>query len=61
MTKRFKDFYGCTAKLTTRRDGTARLVTKTPSGRLIRNATYKSEKAARSVMGRDSDGWEEVS
>jgi hypothetical protein len=60
MKKRFKDPYGCTAILTVKQDGTAHVISKTASGKTIRNSNHTSEKAAIAAIRRDSDGWMKV-
>jgi hypothetical protein len=60
MTKKFKDFYGCTATITDQTDGKVRLIMKTASGRTIIRKSYTTYKGARSAMSRSSDGWNEI-
>lgn len=58
MKKYYKDFYGTTANITTRRDGTAKLVMCYRGKK--ESKIYKSERGARIAMGKQSDGWYEV-
>ena len=41
-----KDFYGSTASITDKRDGTARLIIKTPHGTKVKDSTHKNRAAA---------------
>lgn len=41
-----KDFYGCTASITDKRDGTARLIIRTPGGTKVKDSVHKNRKAA---------------
>lgn len=60
MKKHFRDFYGCTASITVMRDGRAKLVVRTPGGKLVTRGEYKTERGARIAMGRSSDGWRQI-
>ena len=59
MTKRYKDFYGCTARITENEDG-ARLVIRTGAGKKVKDSRHKNFPCARSAMYRSSDGWHEI-
>ena len=41
-----KDFYGCTASITDKADGTARLVIKNQLGKKVKDSTHKNRNAA---------------
>lgn len=56
MTKYYKDCYGCTAKITERRDGTARLSVSTGSGYRFVNKVYDSFSGARISLGKIGAG-----
>lgn len=58
MKRYYKDFYGTTASITKRRDGTAKLVMC--AGGKRESKVYNSERGARIAMGKSSDGWYEV-
>lgn len=58
MKKYYKDFCGATASITTRRDGTAKLVIMA-GGKRYSN-TYKTERGARIAMSKQGDSWREV-
>lgn len=58
MKKIYKDFYGSTASITVRKDGTAKLVMSYGSKR--ESKVYNTERGARIAMGKSSDGWREV-
>ena len=49
------DFYGCTASITVRPNGSALLVTY--CGRKRESKTYKTERGAKIAMGKMSDCW----
>lgn len=58
MTKYYRDFYGCTAKIVTYRDGSARLSICAGFERTTKK--YASERGAKIAMGKQSDGWREI-
>lgn len=60
MAERYRDFYGCTASITHKADGTYRLITRTPSGRKIRDQIYKTHRGAARAMQNDSDSTMEL-
>ncbi len=60
MKKLYRDVYGCTASIGKTRDGRFRLKVAIPSGAVHTNKVYDTERGARNVMGRFSDGWMEV-
>lgn len=41
-----KDFSGCTASITDKRDGTARLLVRTPNGFKVKDSVHKTRNAA---------------
>ena len=47
-----KDFCGCTASITDKADGTARLIIKTPDGRKVKDSIHKNRNAAVSAWYR---------
>lgn len=47
-----KDFYGCTASITDKPDGSARLIIKTPHGKKVKDSTHKSRTAAQAAWRR---------
>lgn len=59
MKKVYKNFYGCTASITETREG-ARLICRTPQGKIIKKSNHKNCVAARSAMYRLGDGWREL-
>lgn len=59
MKRYYKDFYGGTASIETYKDGTARLRVSAGTIR-IKNQKYKSEKGARTALGRFGDSFYEV-
>lgn len=42
----YKDFYGCTASITDKTDGTARLVVRNQYGKKVKDSIHKNRKAA---------------
>jgi hypothetical protein len=42
----YKDFYGCTASITDKADGTARLIIRLPNGKKVKDSTHKNHNAA---------------
>lgn len=60
MKRTFRDFYGCTASLRTRFDGTAKLVIKTYLGGMVLRKEYDTERGARIALGQYSDSWTET-
>lgn len=60
MVEKYKDFYGCTAKINRQSDGTCKLVIKTSQGKTIKNTTYNSYKGAKIAMGKSSNAWGKV-
>lgn len=61
ITTFYRDFYGCFATVTERRDGTAHLVMKLGNnGKIFHSKTYKSVRGAKIAMGRMSDGWRQL-
>lgn len=55
MKKFYRDFYGNTASITVRRDGSAKLTVC--AGGKRDSKVYKTERGARIAMGKQSDGW----
>lgn len=51
----YKDFYGATAKITEKKDGTA--ILRISAGGKHWTKTYKTVRSARSAMSRQGDGW----
>ena len=54
----YRDFYGCTASIREKRNGTFRLIMSTPQGKLIQAKDYNTYRGAKIAMGRSSDCWE---
>ena len=59
LKKYYRDFYGCTASLRTRYDGSTELVIRTHLGGTVLRRTYDTEHGARIAMGQYSDCWTE--
>lgn len=57
--KRYKDFYGNTACIRTRKDGSAQLSISIGSKR-VKVQNYKSEKGARIALGKFGDSFSEI-
>lgn len=53
----YRDFYGCTASITTNWDGSAKLVIRTSQGILFLNRTYNTELGAKVAMGKNGTCW----
>ena len=60
MKKYYRDFYGGTATIAPARGGGFRLKVAAKFGPVHTNKVYKTERGARTAMGRLSDGWNEV-
>lgn len=58
MKKYYRSFYGSTASITVRKDGTAKLSMWFGNHREVK--VYKTERGAKIAMGKASDGWKEV-
>ena len=58
MKKYYRDFYGSTASIAIRKDGTAKL-TMCYAGKR-ESKIYKSERGAKIAMGKASDCWTEI-
>lgn len=56
----YRDAYGCTASLRTRKDGSAVLKVSDGHGKRFWNVTYMTERGARIALGKLSDGWKEI-
>lgn len=52
----YKDFYGCTASIHLRRDGSCLLTMRLPNGDLYKQKDYASFHNARVALGRMSEG-----
>ena len=52
----YKDFYGCTASILLRRDGSCMLTMRLPSGDIYKQKNYVSFRNARIALGRMSEG-----
>jgi hypothetical protein len=50
--KTYHKDYGCTASITDKPDGTARLIVRDQSGKKIKDSTHKSRDAARAAWRR---------
>lgn len=59
MKKYYRDFYGASACITVKKDGSVKL-TVSAAGTRIHNKEHKSEKSARAAMNRIGDAWREV-
>lgn len=53
----YKDFYGATASIEVRSNGTAKLIIKTSAGQTVVNRPYGSEHGAKAAMNRFGDCW----
>lgn len=53
----YRDFYGCTASITTRSNGSAKLVIRTSQGILFLNRTYDTERGAQTALGKNGSCW----
>ena len=53
----YRDFYGCTASITTHWDGSAKLVIRTSQGILFLNRTYNTERGAQTALGKNGSCW----
>lgn len=53
----YHDFYGNLATIRVAKSGAARLTIRRRTGGLIHAKDYKTERGARTAMGRMSDGW----
>lgn len=58
MTTIYKDFYGASAKIIEKKDGTATLRISAGGKRWTKE--YKTVRSARAAMGRQGDGWRQV-
>lgn len=59
MTERYRDFYNCTASITSVK-GAYRLIVRTERGRLVRKQTFKTHRGAVRAMNNDSDSTMEL-
>lgn len=50
--KKYYKSYGCTASITEKKDGTAKLVVKDPSGKKVKDSVHKNFKAAEAAWKR---------
>ena len=50
--KTYHKEYGCTASITDKPDGTARLIIKDPNGKKVKDSTHKSRNSAYSAWRR---------
>lgn len=57
MKKIYKDFYGCTASIREKQDGSAKLIVRNGNGKKTHDQLHKNAKAAQACMRRLSDGW----
>lgn len=56
----YRDSYGCTASIRTRKDGTAALKASDAHGHRFWSVIYTSERGAKIALGKLSDSWQEV-
>lgn len=47
-----KDFYGCSASITDKADGTARLIVRNQNGKKVKDSIHKTRSAAYSAWRR---------
>lgn len=59
MKRLFRDFYGNTACIRTRKDGSARLTISIGAKR-VKSQNYKSERGARIALGKFGDSFSEI-
>lgn len=60
MDKFYHGFYGEHARIRVFKNGSARLTIRTGGGKLIHTKDYKSERGARTAMGKLGDSWVQV-
>lgn len=56
MKKIYKDFYGCTASIRGKRNGSAKLIVRNGNGKKTHDQLHINAKAAQACMRRLSDG-----
>ena len=54
----YRDFYGASASIRVKGDGTAKLIVRDGWGRMMVRKEYNTFKGARIAMGRLSDSWQ---